>query len=249
MMNTLFTGRQLIFREHVDSTNNYAATLMENSKMAEGAVVMAHEQSAGRGQRGTEWTAEKGKNLTVSIVYYPTFLNASDRFLLSQCVALALREVVEELAGRSVIKWPNDILCDEKKVAGILIETSFSGEKMQHAIIGIGLNVNQTGFPDGLNAASLVEFSGYELELKSVLALVCERLEKWYLRLRSGKKDEIRKEYLEHLFRFASESRFSTAQGAFNGIITGIASDGKLQVLESNGKLWEFDVKEVSLVI
>lgn len=248
-INTLFTGQELHVLEVVDSTNNYAAMLLNTTNLAEGAVIMAHEQEGGRGQRGSKWHSQKGENLTISIVYRPGFLSPKDQFLLSRITAISVMETLETFGTKAEIKWPNDILAGGKKIAGILIENSFSGEKIKSSVIGIGLNVNQLEFPDEINATSLRQFTGEKMDLRLVLSTLCSHLEKWYLKLREGQHVLIKKHYHNHLFRLGIPTEFKVEDEVIKGMITGTGDDGKLEVLFSDGQKKQFDLKEISLVI
>ncbi|MFI5220658.1 MAG: biotin--[acetyl-CoA-carboxylase] ligase, partial [Bacteroidia bacterium] len=127
-------GKYIIRLETVDSTNNYAAALISKSKPAEGTAIMADFQDYGRGQRETIWESENGKNLLVSFILYPQ-IDTADYFLLNECFSLAVREVIEDITGLDVkIKWPNDILVNNKKIAGILIENSIRGNTILYSI-------------------------------------------------------------------------------------------------------------------
>ena len=144
----LFIGKKLIHLNEVDSTNTYLKTLCENEILPEGTVVIAESQYAGRGQRSNTWESEPGKNIIMSLIFYPGFLSANRQFLLSQAVALALQEFISNLLPeeKTSIKWPNDIYVGDKKIAGILIESSWMGNQVKNSIVGIGININQDGF-------------------------------------------------------------------------------------------------------
>ena len=125
---TLFVGRSIIELERTDSTNNFAAKLLNTQKPAEGTAIMTHIQEAGKGQRGNSWQSEAHKNLTVSFIFYPTFVSANKQFTLNIAISLGLHDYFKaEFGDRVKIKWPNDLYIDHKKVAGILIENIWSG--------------------------------------------------------------------------------------------------------------------------
>ncbi|RZK35560.1 MAG: biotin--[acetyl-CoA-carboxylase] ligase, partial [Hymenobacter sp.] len=148
---TLFTGRQLIWLLACPSTNSEAQQLQRENRASEGCTVMTGHQTAGRGQRGNQWLAAANENLTLSVVWHPTFLAATEQFLLSQVVALAALDWARRWLGASGetslrVKWPNDLYAGDQKLGGILIENTLSGLKIQYSIVGIGLNVNQQAF-------------------------------------------------------------------------------------------------------
>ena len=113
-------------------------------------AAVAEEQTAGRGQRGNSWYSEAGRNLLFSVLTEPRGVLASEAFILSQAMALAIARTLEKrLPERGVrIKWPNDIYVAGRKVCGILIENDLQGKRLVRSIIGCGINVNQTRFPE-----------------------------------------------------------------------------------------------------
>src|SRR5690606_4392063 len=104
-------------------------------------------QLKGRGQRGAVWLSEHGQNLTMSVVFKPTFLTPQDQFYLNVVVSLAVRAVLASYCSEAFVKWLNDVLVHNKKVAGILIENQIKGNVLANSVAGIGLNVNQQSFP------------------------------------------------------------------------------------------------------
>lgn len=176
-LRTKVFGRQLIELARVESTNTIAAEMITAGHLDHGAVVLAHEQTAGRGQRGRTWHSAPGLDLTFSIVLRPETLRAEDQFMLVRCAALAVYDVVATYLPDVRIKWPNDILVGRRKVAGILIRTEVLGDMVRSAIIGIGLNVNSSGFDEGLVATSLCMELGRTLDRNTLLEELCLRFE------------------------------------------------------------------------
>lgn len=177
-------GDRLIELASLESTNKTAAELIALSKAPHGTVILAHEQTAGRGQRGRVWQNAANLDLALSIVLEPHGLRAEDQFSLSKLAALALNDVVSALLpGRVRVKWPNDILVDRRKLAGILIECDLLGERVRNAIVGIGLNVNSTDLPEELAATSLLLETGGEHDRRAVLDALLQafrsRYEHW----------------------------------------------------------------------
>jgi BirA family biotin operon repressor/biotin-[acetyl-CoA-carboxylase] ligase len=176
-------GGRVIELDSVDSTNNYAAERLGLPEMEHGTVILAQEQTAGRGQRGRTWISAKGLDLTFSLVLRPESLKATSQFVLSKVAALALHDVVAEalkasagLGGGEVrIKWPNDILIGDRKVAGILIQNELAGERVVSSVVGIGLNVNSSDLHAGLLSTSLRAELGHPLERSELLELFLAR--------------------------------------------------------------------------
>jgi len=172
-------GAQLIELPTAESTNKTAAELLRLSKLRHGAVILAHEQMAGRGQRGRSWTSGPGLDLTFSIVVRPPSLRADAQFVLAKLAALAVHDTVRGLVKGDVrIKWPNDILVDRRKLAGILIQNDLAGDQVSWSIIGIGLNVNTQDFPAELLATSLGLETGQVLDRMVLLRALCAHFER-----------------------------------------------------------------------
>lgn len=128
--------------QSVDSTNNYAAKLLDKTKVQNGTVILAHVQTAGRGQRGRSWSSSD-QDLTFSVVLYPEGLSTAKQFYLSRAISLGIKDYLEGLVqGKVSIKWPNDIFINDMKVGGMLIENELQGDLISKSIIGIGLNVD-----------------------------------------------------------------------------------------------------------
>lgn len=252
-VSTLFVGKHLIVLDKVDSTNSYAMELLKEKKVHDGSVVWAKIQETGRGQAGNKWFSGTGGNLTFSMVLAPGFLSPSRQFQLSKVVALALFNTLTEwMPDRQngiAIKWPNDILLDGKKIAGVLIENSISADKILSSIIGVGLNVNQQVFPNELKqATSMLLASGKEFPLEEILNSFCSHFEALYLELKSGKDKLIDEYYLKHLYRRERVSQFRSRTIVFEAEIAGVDFNGKLILRMGSGAEAAFGIKEVEFI-
>lgn len=238
MTNNLFIGQHRIHLSEVDSTNNYARTLLRDKMPIEGTVVTTDKQTNGRGQRTNSWVTEPNMNLTCSYILRPAFLAAKDQFLLSASVALAVFDLIsaEIDEGPVKIKWPNDILVGEKKIAGILIENSLRGRNLDNSIVGIGLNVNQVDFEQGLNATSLLSESSNEMKVDNVLRTLNKHLEARYLKLRNGNHTSILSELNRNLFGFEEERTVRVNGNETKVRILGARPSGELQLQHSDGR-------------
>ena len=171
-----------------DSTNQYLNELCHKSPypLEELTTVCAEYQTAGKGQRGNSWEAEKGKNLLFSFVLYPTFMEAGQQFILSQIISLAIKETLDKIVEDICIKWPNDIYWKEKKICGILIENDLQERYIGRSIIGVGLNVNQEQFQsDAPNPISLKQITGQEHDRDKLLSDILIRVYEYYHRLQT----------------------------------------------------------------
>jgi BirA family biotin operon repressor/biotin-[acetyl-CoA-carboxylase] ligase len=157
---------QLIELESVDSTNNYAMARIHEGMASDGLVCLARYQWAGKGQRGKSWLSEAGQNLIMSLVIEPAPLNLSQQFLFSAAVALGMLDLFHSVdIPNCWIKWPNDVYLNDRKAAGILIESVIQGKTWPFAVIGVGMNLNQESFPAEIpNAVSLKQITGKNYE-------------------------------------------------------------------------------------
>ncbi|WP_242926814.1 biotin--[acetyl-CoA-carboxylase] ligase [Pontibacter vulgaris] len=246
--NTLFMGQQLYFLPVCESTNSEAQQLLLKNEATEGCTVITDEQTKGRGQRGNVWEAAPGKNITLSVILSPTFVAVRHQFYLNMAVSLAVLDLLHEQgATEALIKWPNDLYLEDKKLGGILIENTINSYSLQHSIVGIGLNINQLHFGHA-TATSLAMLLGYDLDLNKLIARLLELLEKRYLELRNGKTEKLRYEYLQALYRYQERHTFEVNGKRVEGSIVGINEDGRLAV-EIENELRYFAFKEIAYVI
>ena len=207
-MNTLFIGQNKITLQTVDSTNNYAAKLIKVSYVPDGTVIMAQNQTEGRGQRSNVWHSEPHMNLLCSFILQPKTLGTDKSFYMSAVSALAAKEAIEEVSPKSdvKIKWPNDIILNDKKVGGILIENSVVKGLIKFGIIGMGVNVNQNEFSFS-HATSIRNETNKVMDSDFLLKIISKKLEKWYLILLREGYNEIITAYNKTLWRGDSENK------------------------------------------
>lgn len=237
---------QIIKLNAIDSTNQYLHDLIGKISLEDFAVVTARYQTKGRGQRATTWQSEKDKNLIISVLKKEIDLNPQRQFLLNIVVSLALFKTLETLQiPKLSIKWPNDILSHDKKIAGILIELILKKNTIDKAIIGIGLNVNQTNFKELSSASSLQNITGIHYDLDELLHKLLENF-KHYFSIKNTA--ELWTTYENLLFRKDKPSTFVGLSGdLFSGIIKGVSQRGKLMVKTENF-IEEFDLKSIKLL-
>jgi len=246
---TLYIGKNIIELDVVDSTNTYASKMVGENKALEGTVVVAHYQGRGKGQRGNVWVSEPGKNLTFSVVLRPKQLSPNEAFIVSKFVSLAICKYLETIVeGEVFIKWPNDIYIGEKKVCGILIENQFKGNNFECAVVGIGLNVNQTNFDNLPRVTSLKLELTKDLVLKSILKHLLKSIEVHYLRLQREEVEGVNEEYLSNLLFVDEVRRYKTKQGEITAKIVNVLSNGQLEIETREGQLLNFDIKEIEFV-
>lgn len=238
---TLFTGSVIERLDKVDSTNSYALNLLKGRPPAEGYVVWALEQFAGRGQRGNSWLVKPGANLTFSIILHPLFLPVTEQFWLTKAIALAVAEFVSScLQSVSLpvsIKWPNDIYVNDQKIAGILIENVLERSTIKYSVAGIGININQETFdPSVPNATSLKLLLGSDFELENCLHNLFIPIEKFYLELRNGNFSRVDEAYNKILYRRGVLSDLAINGKPCKGIIKGVSKSGQLLVDTLDGE-------------
>ena len=171
--NTLFIGKVLLHFPILDSTNNHAANLLAKSTPMEGTVIFTTHQVAGKGQYGSSWESEAGKNITLSVILHPSFLAVHHQFMLNKAIALGIFDMICQYINpsRVYLKWPNDLYIDNKKVGGILIQNSLKGSQINNSIIGIGLNINQTVFKGNApNPTSFTLITGQSYSIDELCA-------------------------------------------------------------------------------
>ncbi len=248
-METLFIGKNLIFLPEVHSTNSYATDLLKNVNLPEGTVIHAAHQSQGKGQRGAVWEAEAGLNLTASVVLKPGFLNLNKQFFLYQIAALACYDAMSEILQSSQfdikIKWPNDILVNKKKIAGILIESTIHHNQVNWTVVGIGINVNQQAFATGQQVTSLKLLTNKTYAVEELLKILCKHLEKHYLSLLNSKFHSITELYLGRLFALNTFMDFEINGEIQTYCVKGVSNTGLLILKDRQGVQKEVDVKEV----
>lgn len=239
-----------IHLEQIDSTNAYLQR-QQSEHDIRNWVVSTDEQTAGKGMGNNGWESEVGKNLTFSLALDMGFLPAERQFLLSEAVPLGIIEVLNPLlpSEKLSIKWPNDIYFENRKLAGILINSTIKANMMDISIIGIGLNVNQMKFQDWpTHPISLKMVTGKEYDLKPLLEQIAERILIKVQQLQST-PTSIEKDYLKRLFRYRTWADYEVEGKVLRLFMTGIDSFGRLQLLDTENKTYCFDIKEIRFII
>jgi BirA family biotin operon repressor/biotin-[acetyl-CoA-carboxylase] ligase len=236
-----------IKHDNVTSTNRVVSELLKHQKPKEELVVIADYQESGKGQGANSWHSREGENLLMSLLLFPAFLSASSQFHLSRVVSVSICEVLDILGTAAVIKWPNDILTSRGKIAGILIEHGISGGRISHTIAGIGLNLNQSEFPEFPQpATSLFLETGRKAGPQEVAVILVERIMSRYQKLKEGYEQVLEKEYLERLFLLGKRSQFEVEGVVFEGIVRGVSEFGELLV-EREGEVVPYGHGEIAL--
>jgi len=243
---TNFIGKNVIYLPTCHSTNDIAAETASKKYISEGTVIITDHQTAGKGQRGNSWEAEAGKNLTLSVILKPHFLDISEQFFLNIIISLSIHDLFSQYLSQGLtIKWPNDIYFYDNKLGGILIENTIKNNQIDFAVVGLGLNINQLNF-ENKNAISLANVCNQQFDLQEFLALLVKDIELRYLQLKKGDKQMIIRDYLRVLY-WINEKHTFKAETEFEGEIKGIDAIGRL-IIANNQKIRYFNNKEVIFV-
>lgn len=242
----VFPNYLLIELPETDSTNLYVESILNNVVINEGSIFYTHQQKNGIGQGSNVWESEPFKNITASLVINPTFLLAVDQFYLTIVASLSVCDTVNSLLGDdiAVVKWPNDIYCNHKKIAGLLIKNQVIGSSIATAIVGLGLNVNQQYFHHAPNAISLKILSDKDFDLSVVMSKWHESFAFYYDMLIKNRQ-ALTDRYLSNLYLKDSPQMYLINDVSVSATIKGIDRYGRLILLNDDGRKYVCSLKEV----
>ncbi len=235
-------GREIIHLSHVDSTNNFAATLISDQLCQNGTAILADSQSFGKGQRGNVWYSDPGKNLLVSFILKPDKLSVSKQHELTWITSICIVKTLGIFNIESQIKWPNDIFVGNKKIAGVLIENQLTGEYISNSIIGIGLNVNQVSFGE-IDATSMQVELNKEISIEIFFNELCNQMNSHFGKIQKSEAN-LKSEYESLLYRRNELFSYEDENGNFEGKIIGVNKNGFLQI-EVGKEIREYGIKEI----
>jgi BirA family biotin operon repressor/biotin-[acetyl-CoA-carboxylase] ligase len=243
-LGTCFIGQRVIYYPKLTSTMDVAKHEAQQGAI-EGTVVIAEEQTAGRGRIKRAWLSPKG-SIALSIILYPDLGYLSSLIMVA---SLGVVHCIEKVTGlKSRIKWPNDVLINDKKVCGILIESEVKGNRVDYAIIGIGINVNlrPSDFPEILpTATSLSHELGRDIPRLDMIRCLLAEIERLYLALPSG--DSVYQEWRDNLVTLGKKVQISSDETTYEGIAESVASNGSLLLRHSDGSLTKIVTGDVTL--
>jgi BirA family biotin operon repressor/biotin-[acetyl-CoA-carboxylase] ligase len=240
---------KLIKLDAIDSTNEFLKGLSNKQTLENFTVVTAENQTKGKGQMGSVWTSQAGKNIVVSVLIKDFLSDISELYNLNIAFSIAVIQALEELnIPKLSIKWPNDIMSDNKKIGGILIENSIKSDGTIFSVIGLGLNVNQTNFENLPKASSLSAICKAQFDKEELLFLIIEKL-KQNIKVWNQQYASLWMDYSNRLFKKGIPMPFQNqTQQNFMGIIQGVSAIGKLQILLENDTIEEFGIKEIQML-
>ena len=246
-------GRIIRFYREVESTNDVAFDLAKEGA-AEGTVIIADTQTKGRGRLQRKWISPPGFNLYMSIVFRPS-ISSKDASILTLVSSVALFETVNSYGIKCQIKWPNDLLINRKKVAGVLMEMELDGERVEFVLVGLGINLNMTrGVMNNLMgevseiATSLREDLGHEVERSEFAANAINQLEKWYEEFNSKGKSTIIDEWKKRWGDMNKRVRIRVDRNFIEGIAYDLDQNGFLLVRGDNGKIERIIAGDVTVI-
>ena len=231
----------------VDSTNNYAMGRVDAGLAKHGMLWFTKEQTAGKGQRGKTWATEKEKNIAMSLVLEPARLKITNQFHLNAAVALSCFDFFLKYGGdETKIKWPNDLFWCDRKAAGILIENKLQAQSWKWAVVGIGININQTVFDKSIaNAVSLKQITGKTFNPVE-LAKELSNLLMIKLNEASGLEETLQ-QYNRHLYKINELITLRKSGIKFDTVVKEVSAKGKLITVDAFER--EFDFGEVEWVL
>ncbi len=247
--NTAWAGREVRYFDLTDSTNVQARILAEEGA-PHGTLVVADRQTGGKGRRGRSWESPGGEGIWMSVLLRPK-MNPVNASMLTLVMALAAEKGIREVCGlESQIKWPNDLVLNKKKICGILTEMSTDQMEIQYVIIGIGINVCQTEFPEEIRATatSLYLESGEQTARSKIIGAIMVSLEEYYEKfMETEDMSGLIEEYNQRLVNLNNEVCILAPSGDFRGVSTGINKAGGLMVRLEDGSETEVISGEVSV--
>lgn len=248
----LINGFQGMIRyfDSLPSTNKYCE-LLDLSTVEEFAVFCALEQTSGIGQQQSQWVSDANQNLTFSLILHPTHLPIQDQFMLSKVLSLGICHWLDQqIPIPSQIKWPNDIYVGDRKICGILTSTRINGSRLEHAVCGVGLNLNQTVFPSWVpNPTSLKQITGKEYDIQHCLESLISMLTDSYSLLAAPDWDGLNRQYLQRLYQYGKPSAYRFQGEQIQATIKGVNRYGHLQLLTSKGTPLSCSMKEIQYLI
>lgn len=240
---------KLIKLDAIDSTNEFLKGLSNNQLVENFTVVTAESQIKGKGQMGSVWSSESGKNLIMSVLIKNFVADSNRIFEINILISLSVIQVLELInVPELTLKWPNDIMSYNKKIGGILIENSIKSDGNIISIVGLGLNVNQTNFENLPKASSLALICNSTFDKEIILLKIMENLEQ-NIQVWNQNNDSLWSDYSNKLFKKGVPMSFLNQNNQyFMGIIQGVSPIGKLEILLENDVVSEFDIKEIQML-
>jgi BirA family biotin operon repressor/biotin-[acetyl-CoA-carboxylase] ligase len=232
-----------------DSTNNYLKDLLKKRGVVEGTVILADEQTAGKGQGSNSWHGEPGLNIAISILLRP-LIKADFHFCLCELASMAIVDMLGDFKIISCIKWPNDVYVNDKKIAGILIENILESDIINYSILGIGLNVNETNFPMNLpNPVSMKSILKKNIVREHVMKSLLKKIGSRYFQIISKDFDNLHNDYNCKLYRKGLRSNYKAKDQIFTATLIEVNLTGELILRTEKNEITNYLFGDVNMVI
>ena len=239
---------KLIKLNAIDSTNEYIK-LNKSFFSQNSLAVYSFNQTNGKGQRGKKWITEPYKNTCISFYYRVDKPSEYTLLKINLCTTLTVLEVLKSYDITDLkIKWPNDIMSGNRKIAGILIETTLVKNKINDLIIGIGLNVNQTDFDVIKEATSMKILKSKSFNLHMISKQFVEKFSSFDDKISNISKDKLIEKFCYHLFGIREKRKFAIEEKVVEGIILGITDNYMLSV-ELDNQVKHYDNEQIKLIL
>lgn len=241
--------QEIIRLPAVNSTNEYLSNRLKEKKLDEGTIIYSLFQTAGKGQASNIWESKENENILLSLIIYPDFIGVANQFALSKAVSLGIAKYCQQYVKDIKIKWPNDIYYENKKLAGILIENSIKGNRIEKCIVGIGLNLNQDSFSENIpNPTSLNLITNKKYKIEKEVIKLRQEIKFYYNQLKEN-INGLDEHYINKMYKFNHWASYRINGETLKAKIIGISDFGHLQLLFENKEKKEFDLKEIEFVI
>ena len=240
----------MIKLDAIDSTNSYLKKLLLKENVNDFTVVVSKHQTNGRGRNGNLWANKPSLNLAFSVYKRFTNFSVNEKFMLNIVSSVSVYEVLKKYKLNNLtIKWPNDIMTENKKIAGILIENSVRGNKINHSVIGVGININQSQFLDLPNATSVFLESGKKHSVEKIAVELKDAIKKNFTNFEI-RETELIEFYNNVLYKRNVTTDFTTVDAKkIQGTIIGVNKEGTLSLKQKNHKVFEFSENQIKMKI
>jgi len=248
---------KIIKLDAINSTNEYLKEYIQVNSIKNNHIVYTFNQTKGKGQRGKVWISESGKNLAVSIGFFPKRIKIKEQFILNMFFSLFIINTLKSLKIPNLkIKWPNDILSGNKKICGILNEIKVKGEFIDNIIVGFGINVNQQNFDNLPNASSLTLVKKINYDLDNLVNLFIQNLKNniyfvnSFNSLSKSYIDNLIDNYHKNLYGINQLKSYVDSNGSsFNGMIVSVDKSGIINIKKEDGSLNAYNFQEIQTII
>lgn len=246
----VYFGKSRIHYTEVDSTNEELKRLFSSKELGNGTLLTADFQTGGKGQMGSNWESSRGKNF-LGTFFLNSIVPLSEVFVLNMIVSLALRETVAEFVkGNVEIKWPNDIVVNRNKIAGILIENKFKLNELAGSFLGIGLNLNQKSFHGfARSGTSIAKEVGCLVNQENIISRMCFHIQQFYSLYQLKGFETINFIYQQDLYLKGEEHKFKIGKDTRYLTLQSVSKQGDLQLFNQFGKIEEFGLKEIQFLL